>query len=127
MTTHEVRSYDPSALKADNGLQAQRLLPWPLLNAPFEGSWCLVRPGAASGAHAHHEYEIWIALKGSAELVVDGDTVPFTRGDIVHFPPGRRHQVRNRGNEDFEMYAIWWDTETADRFRTRHTTDGTAA
>nr|WP_153539705.1 cupin domain-containing protein [Streptomyces sp. RB17] len=117
----EIRGLDRRAgLQPDNGLAAQRLMPWPLLNAPFEGSWCLVRPGAESGAHAHHEYEIWIAVTGSAELFVNGEYHPFTKGDIVHFVPGQGHQVVNRGDEDFEMYAVWWDADLARGFSERH-------
>jgi hypothetical protein len=64
----EIRPLDRAKLKPDNGLAAQRLLPWPELNAPFEASWCVVRPGAESGPHGHHEYEIWVAMTGSAEI-----------------------------------------------------------
>ncbi|WP_199749102.1 cupin domain-containing protein [Amycolatopsis sp. WAC 01376] len=115
----EIRRLDPANLKPDNGLAATRLLPWPELNAPFEGSWCVVAPGAESGAHSHHEYEIWVAMAGAAEIVCDGRRVPFAAGDIVHFPPGSRHQVVNTGTEEFRMYAVWWDREMAGRFATR--------
>jgi mannose-6-phosphate isomerase-like protein (cupin superfamily) len=112
----EIRKLDRVNLKPDNGLAAQRLMPWPELNAPFEGSWCVVPPGARSGAHAHHEYEIWVAMTGAAEIVCAGRRTPFVAGDVVRFPPQVEHQVVNEGDEDFQMYAIWWDTEMADKF-----------
>ncbi|WP_320067220.1 cupin domain-containing protein [Micromonospora sp. RTGN7] len=118
----EIRKLDHHGLKPDNGLRAQRLMPWEALNAPFEGSWCVVPPGAESGAHGHHEYEIWIALTGQAELVTDAGNTPFVAGDVVHFPPHERHQVVNRGEQPFQMYAIWWDHEMADQFVERHRT-----
>jgi mannose-6-phosphate isomerase-like protein (cupin superfamily) len=116
----EIHSLDRDNLKLDNGLRAQRLLPWELLNAPFEASWCVVRPGAESGAHSHHEYEIWVAMTGSAEIVTDTGTTPFVAGQIVHFTPHERHQVVNRGDADFQMYSIWWDAELSERFTARH-------
>lgn len=116
----EIRSLYRDKLAPDNGLKAQRLMPWPALNAPFEGSWCVVNPGAASGPHGHHEYEIWLALAGSSEIVADGQRVPFTAGDIVYLPPGSVHQVVNDGDADFEMYALWWDVELAGKFAARH-------
>jgi mannose-6-phosphate isomerase-like protein (cupin superfamily) len=116
----EMRKLDREHLNPDNGLVAQRLLPWPALNAPFEGSWCVVNPGAESGGHGHHEYEIWIALAGQAELIVEGERTPFQAGDVVHFPPHVWHQVVNTGTEDFEMYAVWWDQEISERFLGRH-------
>ena len=116
----EIHSLDRENLKLDNGLRAQRLLPWELLNAPFEASWCVVRPGAESGAHSHHEYEIWVAMTGAAEIVTDAGTTPFVAGEIAHFTPHERHQVVNRGDADFQMYSIWWDAEMSERFAARH-------
>ncbi len=115
----EIHKLDRDNLRQDNGLVAQRLLPWSALNAPFEGSWCVVPPGAESGAHGHHEYEIWVAMSGNAELVSDGKRVPFVAGDVVYFPPQLRHQVVNNGDADFEMYAVWWDAEMTERFAAR--------
>lgn len=115
----EIRKFDRADLQPDNGLTAQRLLPWPALNAPFEGSWCVVPPGAASGAHGHHEYEIWVAVTGTADIICEGRRMPFTAGDIVHFPPQVEHQVVNDGPDEFQMYAVWWDTEMTGRFAER--------
>ncbi|MFD7664674.1 cupin domain-containing protein [Streptomyces sp. NPDC059788] len=118
----EIRSLRRGELKLDNQLRAQRLMPWPQLNAPFEGSWCVAAPGVSSGAHGHHEYEIWIAVSGAAEILVEGRRVPFTAGDIIHFVPGTEHQLVNDSDEDFEMYALWWDADMTDRFAARHRT-----
>ncbi len=79
----ELRSLDRTSLNSENNLKAQRLLPWPALNAPFEGSWCVIAPGTASTLHGHHEYEIFIAINGEAVLETDGVRVPFKTGDIV--------------------------------------------
>ncbi|KOX12161.1 cupin [Saccharothrix sp. NRRL B-16348] len=116
----EIRKLDREHLKLDNGLVAQRLMPWSLVNAPFEGSWCVVRPGAESGAHGHHEYEIWVAMSGESHILTEDGETPFVAGDIVHFTPHERHQVVNRGQADFEFYAIWWDAELAGKFAVRH-------
>lgn len=116
----EIRILDRDNLKPDNGLRAQRLLPWAELNAPFEGSWCVVPPGAESGAHAHHEYEVWIAMSGRAQIVTDAGTRPFVEGDVARFAPHECHQVVNPGSEPFQMYSVWWDQELAVRFIGRH-------
>ena len=115
----EIRKFDRVNLRPDNGLVAQRLMPWAALNAPFEGSWCVVPPGAESGAHSHHEYEIWVAMTGTAEIICDGRRMPFVAGDVVHFPPRSHHQVVNGGQDEFQMYAVWWDGEMAERFADR--------
>jgi mannose-6-phosphate isomerase-like protein (cupin superfamily) len=102
----DIRSLDRDALTQENGLDAQRLMPWPTLNAPY--------------AHAHHEYEIFIAVSGSAVLESQGRQEPFRAGDIVHFAPHVEHRVVNDGDADFEMYSVWWDAEMAQRFASRH-------
>jgi mannose-6-phosphate isomerase-like protein (cupin superfamily) len=116
----ETRSLDRARLRHENGLDAQRLLPWAALNAPFEGSWCVVRPGTSSTPHAHHEHEIFIAVRGVAMVEVDGEATPFAAGDVAYFRPGTNHRVVNESHDDFEMYSVWWDPEMTERFLARH-------
>jgi mannose-6-phosphate isomerase-like protein (cupin superfamily) len=115
-----IRWLDRANLTQAYGLDSQRLLPWPELNAPFEGAWCVLRPGIQSTAHAHHEYEIFIAMTGRATLVVGDERREFAAGDIAHLPPGCTHHVANDGGDDFEFYAIWWDREMSTGFAARH-------
>jgi mannose-6-phosphate isomerase-like protein (cupin superfamily) len=116
----DLRSYDPAHLRQDNGLLAKRLMPWETLNAPFEGAWCVIEPGTASTRHAHHEYEIFIAVSGEAVLESEGESAAFSAGDVAYFPPGTDHRVVNDGTADFEMYGIWWDHDMTRTFETRH-------
>lgn len=116
----DIHPLNRDALRHENGLDAQRLLPWSALNAPFEGSWCVIRPGTASTAHSHHEYEIFIALSGEAVLESEGERAPFVAGDIVRFAPHTEHRVINETDADFEMYSVWWDADMATRYLDRH-------
>jgi quercetin dioxygenase-like cupin family protein len=114
----EIRSLDRAALGPDNEF-SQKLVPWPALNAPFKGAWCVIHPRSSSVRHAHEQYEIFIAVSGQAFLESNGERILFRKGDIVHFPPHTEHQVINDGSEDFEMYAVWWDAQTAQAFTAR--------
>jgi mannose-6-phosphate isomerase-like protein (cupin superfamily) len=116
----DIHHLDRANLERAYGLDGQRLLPWPALNAPFEGAWCVLRAGTGSTPHAHDEYEIFIAIAGTAEVVVDGVRHPFTAGDIVRLPPGTTHRVVNDGAEDFEYYGLWWNDEMSAKFVARH-------
>lgn len=116
----EIRRLDRENLTRAYGLDSERLLPWHALNAPFEGAWCVVRPGDVSTAHSHHEYEIFIAMKGRATLVVEDERRELVEGDIAHLDPGTTHQVLNENDTDFEYYAIWWDTDMSAAFVDRH-------
>ena len=116
----EIRALDRAGLTRAYGLDSERLLPWPALNSPFEGAWCVLRAGTESTPHSHHEYEIFIAMTGRATLVVDGADHPFAAGDIAYLPPGSTHRVVNGTGEDFEYYGLWWDGEMSERFLVRH-------
>jgi mannose-6-phosphate isomerase-like protein (cupin superfamily) len=118
--TIEIHKLDRANLTQAYGLDSQRLLPWARLNAPFEGAWCILHSGDESTPHAHHEYEIFIALSGAAALDVDGRRYPFSAGDIVHLPPGCLHKVVNDQPGDFEYYGIWWDGDMSANFLARH-------
>ncbi|MGH3858787.1 cupin domain-containing protein [Actinokineospora sp.] len=119
----EIRRLDRDRLGPDNN-HSQRLMPWTAVNAPFEGAWCVIKPGAASVRHAHHEYEIFIAVSGTAVLESAGERTTFTAGDIVHFPPFVEHQVINETAEEFEMYTVWWDLPMSATFAGRHESEG---
>jgi mannose-6-phosphate isomerase-like protein (cupin superfamily) len=115
----ELRKLDRENLTRAHGLDSQVLLPWPALNAPFEGAWCVLHPGDASTPHAHHEYEIFIAITGRATVTGDGERRDFVAGDIVRLPPGVEHNVFNDNDQDFQFYAIWWDVDMSQRFLTQ--------
>lgn len=108
------------ALLHEYGLDTQRLQPWEVLNAPWEGSWAVIRAGTRSTLHSHHEHEIFIAIRGEAVIECDGKQAPFRTGDVAFFTPGLLHRVLNDGAEDFEFYSVWWDEEMAERFISRN-------
>ncbi len=116
----EIRPLVRDEMIRENGADGQRLLPWPALNAPFEGAWVTVPPHGETGAHSHHEYEIFIAVKGEAVLESQGERRDFRAGDIVHFPPHTEHRVINANDGEFEWYSIWWDTDMSSHFLDRH-------
>lgn len=103
-------------MDAEYGVLTRRLLPWPQLNAPFEGAWAVLEPGAATTPHAHHEHEIFIATAGTATISSDGKVLPFNAGDTAYLPPGETHQIVNIGTQDFRMYSVWWDIAMAEQF-----------
>jgi mannose-6-phosphate isomerase-like protein (cupin superfamily) len=114
------RRLDRDNLVHEYGADGQRLLPFPELNSPFEGAYAVVRPGTATTPHSHHEYEMFIAVKGEAVLESGGRREPFRAGDVVHFPPHHEHQVINESEKDFEFFSVWWDEEMTHRFQARH-------
>jgi mannose-6-phosphate isomerase-like protein (cupin superfamily) len=115
-----IRGLDRNRLRHENAIETQRLCPWPVLNAPFEGSWCVVRAGVTSTLDRHPDYEMWIAMTGQAVVEVGGEERSFSSGDVLYLPPETPHRVINRSDRDFEMYSVWWDRSLAGRFNERH-------
>ena len=118
MTVHVVR-LQRDRLRHEYGTDTQRLQPWDVLDAPFESSWAVVRAGTRSQLHAHHEHEIFVAVRGEAEVECGGERTAFRAGDVAFMPPGAEHRVLNDGGQDFEFYSIWWDDEMAAAFGAR--------
>jgi mannose-6-phosphate isomerase-like protein (cupin superfamily) len=116
----DIRRMERKNFTRNNGIEFSTLLPWPVLNAPFNGAWVVVPPGSESQAHQHHQGELFIGISGNATIVVDGERRPFGAGDLVHLPPESRHSVVNDGEQDFDYYAIWWDTASCEGFVARH-------
>ena len=108
------------SLLHEYGVDTQRLQPWAVLNAPFEGSFAVVRAGTHSTLHSHHEHEIFIGLRGEAVVECAGQQAPFRAGDVAFFTPGVQHRVLNDSGEDFEFYSVWWDEKMAEGFLARN-------
>jgi quercetin dioxygenase-like cupin family protein len=65
--------------------------------------YSVFRPGAVVGPVKHETEEAAYVVSGSGELRLDGEAVPFRRGDAVHIPAGVWHAVANTGDADVVM------------------------
>jgi quercetin dioxygenase-like cupin family protein len=65
-------------------------------------------PGARNPAHRHAASEqIWIALRGSGRLLLEGgSTMQFAAGDVVRFADNDLHGFENTGDGEFEYIAV---------------------
>jgi quercetin dioxygenase-like cupin family protein len=60
-------------------------------------------PGTVLAFVRHEAEEVAYVVSGSGELRLEGEAVPFERGDALHVPPGVWHAVANTGDEDVVM------------------------
>lgn len=114
-----VNKMDWGSLRHEYDLDAKRLLPWDAVNAPFEGAWCVVRPGTQSKRHNHDELELFITISGVADVVINGVHSEVSKGDLVAIPKGADHYIANTGTENFHMYTLFWSAESAAQFLSR--------
>ena len=78
-------------LKADNRLFAKLTLD----------------PGSSIGFHQHeNEEEVFVILKGVAEMDDDGEKVTLHSGDTILTGDGAGHAVKSVGDEPLEMLAV---------------------
>ncbi|WP_225448223.1 cupin domain-containing protein [Streptacidiphilus sp. P02-A3a] len=111
-----IRAQESEDLTRAHGLDMKLLHPWPGVDTPFRGAWCVLRPGDVSEGHAHREREIFIAMSGRAEVVTADRRQLLTAGDLATIGPDVEHSVVNPYDEDFAYYAIWWDRAMAAEF-----------
>jgi mannose-6-phosphate isomerase-like protein (cupin superfamily) len=56
--------------------------------------------------HAASE-QVWVALRGSGVLLLDGTaSVPFAEGDVVRFAEGDLHGLENTGSVEFVYLSV---------------------
>ena len=69
-------------------------------------------PGKGPGLHKHPYAETCIVLAGQAAMVIDGEEVVASAGDIVVIGPATPHGFTAVGDERLEMVCI----HASDRF-----------
>ena len=50
--------------------------------------------------------EIWIIVKGSAEVKIDDNIMTHSVGDVIRIPKEAKHQVTNISNEDLVFIEV---------------------
>ncbi len=69
----------------------------------------IFEPGESSSRHNHPgSEEVDIMVRGTGDVVIDGQCIPFQEGDWVFIPEGVFHQHVNNGNEP--LWLIWMYT-----------------
>ncbi len=67
----------------------------------------IIEPGCSSGVHVHeNEEEIFIILKGIAEVNDNGEVKTLKAGDSMLTKSGEGHAIKNIGDETLELVAV---------------------
>jgi mannose-6-phosphate isomerase-like protein (cupin superfamily) len=70
-------------------------------------NWARLPPGNRFAAHYHEDMqEVFVIVRGTAELTAGGETVTLGRGDAVLIDHHEVHQMSNPGPEEVEYLAI---------------------
>lgn len=67
--------------------------------------------------HAHKDIEeVIYIIEGQGEAWIDGDFVPFKKGDAVFFPANSKHQVRNTSDLPLVTASIFSQPTSPDQY-----------
>jgi len=66
-----------------------------------------LEPGSSIGYHIHeNEEEVFVILKGTAEVDDDGSKKTLNQGDSILTGNGAGHSIKNIGQENLEVLAV---------------------
>jgi len=79
-------------------------------------NWARMPAGREFAAHYHEDMqEVFIILRGEAELTVGDDTVTLRAGDAVRIDPREAHQMANATDDDCDYLALGITADTGGR------------
>jgi quercetin dioxygenase-like cupin family protein len=67
----------------------------------------VINPGVIVPWHAHATEEVIIVLSGVGECRTEGAAEAYSAGDVLIFPAGMRHSIRNPGNTLLRQLCIF--------------------
>lgn len=125
-----IRKFDDKNLHHEYGLDGIRTFPWDGVSPPFGGGYCIVQPGDDTFSHVNapsDEDEMFVAIAGTADVILDGKAHTISQGDTVMIPRGTAHFISNNTAQPFHFYTIWWSSEDVARYQERETELAAAA
>lgn len=60
-----------------------------------------------TGMEVHKVDQIYIFVEGEAEATLNDRTFPIRTQDLVLVPAGTRHNFKNTGTKDLQLYTIY--------------------
>lgn len=76
-----------------------------------------IKAGAHVGLHYHKtSYEVYVALQGQCDLLVNGEEILLQPGTMLLIEPGDRHELFNNGTEEFQLLVFKTNSSSDDIF-----------
>ena len=93
-----------------------------IMDAPMSMALFRFEPGQTGPAHRHDaEVEVYYGMQGEGCVVLDGQEYRLTPHTVLYIPPGKTHETRNPGNEDFAFLAVFGPAVDLDFIRNWNT------
>src|SRR5262245_52088077 len=73
----------------------------------FRAKRLTVKPNGRLSLQSHkHRAEHWVVVKGTAEVVLDGEVMKLHENESIYIPMGGIHRLSNPGNEPLEVVEV---------------------
>jgi mannose-6-phosphate isomerase-like protein (cupin superfamily) len=67
----------------------------------------VIKPGESPSYQYHFKRsEIWIIVKGIAQVKIDDNVLDYSVGDVITIPTEAKHQVKNTGNDELVFVEV---------------------
>ena len=87
-------------------------------DAPMSMALFRFEPGHTGPSHLHeNEVEVYYGMQGEGCVVFDGVEHRLTPHTVLYVPPGKTHETRNPGGEDFVFLAVFGPAVNLDFIR----------
>jgi quercetin dioxygenase-like cupin family protein len=100
----------PKVIKLDSGGKDYlRILGGPPETSTMRSGLVTLAPKKSVGRHSTEKYEeLVIVIEGKGKMeVTGGNTLRFTKGEVVYCPPNTEHNVTNTGKEFLKyLYVV---------------------
>ena len=74
-----------------------------------------IPPGGDIGEETHDTIDqLLYFAKGEGEAILNGESKPVEKGDVVFVPAGTLHNFKNTGDEDLKIYTTYSPPEHPD-------------
>ena len=81
------------------------------------GIFAILEPGNQVPYHYHEKREsIIIVISGEATEIVEGETFPIRKGDVLFIPTMQRHGMINESEKDVRYLEYWTYPHLTDDF-----------
>lgn len=86
--------------------------PWGDFENLLESEECKVKiitikPEQSPSYQFHHKRsEVWVVVKGTGMLKLDGEYRTVYKSDVIIVPTGSKHQIKNIGEEDLVFIEV---------------------
>ncbi len=66
-----------------------------------------IMPNATLSPHVHDVMEMFYMLRGEGEAFIEEEKKIVTEGNLIIAPPGKVHGMKNIGESDILLYAVF--------------------